>query len=1227
MGVAMALLGSCAAWAGDGLSWRQGDGYRFASVPRLESGRVGFTALPASQIGIGFTNRLDDRRSIQNRNLLSGSGVALGDVDGDGLCDLYFCGLDSKNKLYRNLGSWRFEDVTQSAGLDFGAQDSTGAAFADVNGDGSLDLLVNGLGRGTRMFLNDGRGHFRESTKEGGLDSRSGATSLALADIDGDGDLDLYVANFRPTTIKDEQTTKYQIQTLDGRPVVTAVNGRPASLPEYTNRFEFTASGNVLEFGEVDVLYRNDGKGHFEAVPFTGGAFFDEDGKVLTEAPRDWGLAVQFHDFTGDGAPDIYVCNDLFTPDRVWVNNGKGQFRALPRLALRNTSTFSMGADLGDLNRDGIVDLFVVDMLSRSHAWRQTQMADASAVFWPIGLFDNRPQLSRNTLQIGRGDGTFAEIAYFAGLEASEWSWGPIFLDVDLDGYEDILVPNGQLRDFQNGDIAMKIEAAKASKTLSNLDILELLKMFPGLRTPNLIFRNKGDLTFEEVGLKWGFATPGISQGMAVADLDNDGDLDVAINNLNDAPGIYRNDTSAPRFAVRLRGRPPNTRGIGGRIKTQGGLVMQSQEMIAGGRYLSGDDPIRTFAAWNTTNRFEIEVTWRQGSRSVVRDASADTLYEIEEPLAPAAAGRSGDRDPGSAAKPAPLFHDVSDLLRHEHYESEFDDFSLQPLLPNRLSQLGPGICWHDLDQDGFEDLVVGSGRGGLMAVSRNNGKGGFVRWEGPPVNRPVGRDQTTILGFGKLLLAGLANYEDGGTNGGYLGMYDFNRKVSGESILGPRFSVGPMAMADVDGDGDLDLFVGGRVISGRYPEATPSLLMRNEGGRFSVLQRWEKLGMASGAVFSDLDGDGIPELLVATEWGPVRVFKHGQVQEPFEEITERVGLAGFTGWWNGVTTGDFDGDGLLDIVASNWGLNTKYRATAAHPLRIHHGDFSGTGRVDIIESRFDDPLGKEVAERDLRSLSMIMPEIRERFPTLESFGKASLSEVFQDRLKSAQRVEATCLASMVFLNRGGRFEARELPREAQWSPAFAVVVGDCDGDGFEDVFLSQNFFATQPSTSRSDAGRGLWLRGDGKGGFLSMTGQESGVSVYGEQRGAAVADYDGDGRLDLAVSQNGAATRLFQNQGAKPGMRVRLRGRAGNLSGVGAVVRLVYGEIKGPAKEVHAGSGYWSQDSPVLVFGLPREPTGLWIRWPGGATATHPLPKGAREITVSVDAGVERMK
>ena len=434
--------------------------------------------------------------------------------------------------------------------------------------------------------------------------------------------------------------------------------------------------------------------------------------------------------------------------------------------------------------------------------------------------------------------------------------------------------------------------------------------------------------------------------------------------------------------------------------------------------------------------------------------------------------------------------------------------------------------------------------------------------------------------------------------------------------------STGPIALADLDGVGALELLVGGRVIAGRWPEAPSSRIYRNLGGKWTLdepnTKELGKAGLVSGAVFTDLDGDGWPDLVLACEWGPIRLFRNRRGS--LHDETAAWGLAQFTGWWNGVAVGDFDGDGKLDIVASNWGLNSPYHASTQRPVRIYYGDLNDSGRVDLLEAAFD-PYLRNWAPMWMRDvLAGSLPWIADKFPSHRAYSEAGAEAILGDRLGRASRLEANTLASMVFLNRGSRFEPMELPAEAQWAPAYAATVADFDGDGCEDVFLSQNFFGPEAPVPRLDAGRGLLLHGNGTGKLTAVPGQDSGLLIYGEQRGAAVCDFNEDGRADLVVTQNGAATRLFVNAGAKPGLRVRLQGPPSNSTAVGATVRLRFGNRLGPAREVHAGSGYFSQDSPVFVLGTPDQPTGIIVRWPGGRTTEHPIPNGTNTIALRAD-------
>jgi len=1153
------------------------------------------------------------------------------------LPDIFLCGLDTPSALYKNLGDWKFKEVTAEAGVVCPGKNFRGAVFADINGDGWLDLLVATTGRGVLCFLNDGHGKFKDITAAAGTASQHGSVGMTLADIDGNGTLDLYIVNNRPDDIRDR-----------GQVDVQMVRGQLSIPPALKDRL-VVIDGHVQEYGEPDQLMLNDGQGHFTPVPWTGGKFLDEDGKPLTQAPLDWGLTAAFRDLNNDGFPDLYVCNDYWTPDRIWRNDGKGNFRALDRLAIRCTSASSMGVDFADIDRDGNTDIFVLDMLSRDHRLRKRQMLAQTPVGLPIGAIDNRPQILRNTLLHNRGDGTYEEIACYSGLQASEWSWSPVFLDVDLDGFEDVLVASGHNKDVQDIDAGRLIQgrqrsysgftnAAERQKAFTTDKMLNG-RLYPPLHTPIIAFRNLGHLKFEEVTTLWGTDQPGVHHGIAVADFDGDGDLDFVVNNLKGPVGIYRNETAAPRVTVRLKGLSPNTQGIGSKIKLLDGAVpMQSQEIACGGRYMSGSEPMLTFAAGTATSGMTLEVNWRSGKLSVIRDVKPNRIYEIDESaaLGEVQSPKSKVQSP-PADTPPPFFTDVSSLLQHTHHEQPFDDFERQPLLPAKLSQAGPGVAWFDLDGDGHDELIVGSGRGGVLAVFRSDGKGGFSKVESAvKASQSFADDLTGIVGWTsasgqRALLVGQSSYEIIGSPSVVQVDWSGTELKAAEKLPSTDSSCGPLAAADVDGDGKLDLFVGGRVIPGRWPEPASSRLFRHDGKQLQLdaanSHLLEKVGCVAGAVWSDLDGDGFPELILACEWGPVRIFRndHGHLTPWNPGLTgptlnpQLSTLNQLTGCWSGVATGDFDGDGKLDIVAGNWGLNSAYRATPEQPLRIYYGDLAGQGITDLLETEYD-PLTKAVVARlPINALVKTMPFLLERFTTAKAFSEAALSEILGDRQPRAHEARAATLASTVFLNRGDHFEIRELPPEAQLAPVFSVNVGDFDGDGREDVFLSQNFFATRPDVPRLDAGRGLWLRGDGTGKFTAVPGQVSGIQVYGEQRGAALADFNEDGRIDLVVTENGAATKLYQNTAAKPGLRVRLRGPPGNPTGIGATVRLMFGERLGPAREIHAGSGYWSQDSATQVLGTPEQPTKIQVHWPAGKVTTTAVLPDAREITIEL--------
>jgi len=1206
--------------------WTQENGYRWRAVsPSAFFGQTGFQQLSPSQTGVAFENTLTRESIARNRNYTNGSGVAVGDVNGDGWADLYFGQMDGPNRLYLNEGGGdiAFREATESAGIAHENVYTTGVALADVDGDGDLDLLVGTMSNGLALYHNDGTGQFKRATNSGLDTTGTGTTTLTLADIDGDSDLDLYVTNYREQTVEDlydpsERTFKKTVQKT----------GENADEPyklispfdEYYDLFYPRQSPDRREVGEQDALYLNDGDGTFTKVTDVEERFQTHDGapKGLEE---DWGLAAKFQDLNDDGWPDLYVCNDFWTPDRVWINQRDGTFRAAGPHVMRNFSFSSMAVDFSDLDADGHLDFFVTEMLGAKRKNRARQQVS----FDPVD--PEAVQYMRNSLYVGRSDDTFAEITYFSDTEATGWSWGTRFLDVDLDGYEDLLVNTGHTHDVL--DLDTQREVARRVQNDASVE-KNLIFQYPSLPLANQALKNEGDRTFTETSTEWGFSGKDISHGLATGDFDRDGDLDLVRTRLEDPAALYRNTATQPRIAVRLRGTPHNTRAIGATIRLTGGPVPQTRQMEAGGDYLSSSAPMVVFAA-RTDASHRLTVTWPDGTTTTVDTVRANRVYEVEQQLVENSGPPNTSNATDTGSVQTPIFKDVSGRLDHQHTESSYDDFRYQKLLPLKLSRLGPGVSWLNMDGEGSADLFIGSGKGGQLGIRENQGDTQLTPRTGGPLTEPAPGDQTTILGWhandALHAVVGLSNYEqlsEGSVSTSEAASMPsaLHYRIEGtdttlvQEFQGILSTTGPLAAADYTGNGRLDLFVGGRVKPTSYPESARSRLYTNQGGTFQVDLANPEMGLVTGAVFVDYDGDGDQDLLASRAWDSLVLLENENGR--FRNVSGEVGLADHKGWWNGVATGDFNNDGRPDVIATNWGLNSRYQLEDGRPLKMFYEDFDGDRRPEIIESHYEPEVQGYVPYGPLTNFARTIPSLRQRVGSHTEYATATVTEIAGRPLEALSSKEVTTLRHTLFLNTEDGFVARPLPLRAQYAPAFYAGVADYDNDGNEDLFLSQNLFALPKLVPRQDAGRGLWLRGDGTGHFTPIGGSRSGVKVYGEQRGAALGDVNRDGRVDLAVSQNGGPTKLYQNQTSERGLRVVLRGPPENQDAFGASLRIVYADdSKGPRRSVQAGSGYWSQNSAVQVLGMAKEPSRLEVAWPGGKQKTVALEPDQHRVVV----------
>ena len=1161
-----------------------------------------FRRLSPEESGVEFTNALEAEN--MRKYLYNGAGVAIGDYDGDGRPDLYLVSLDGPNRLFEQRGGMQFEDVTAGAGVDGGDAWGTGATFTDVDNDGNLDLFVCNLASPNLLYMNRGDGTFVETAGQAGVDYKGGSTMGAFADYDRDGDLDLYLLTNRVFYIGAE------FPEVELR----RINGQLAVHPDYKNQYIVLQGRYLAEAGESDILYRNNGDGTFSDVSEQAG--IEENGM---------GLSATWWDYNDDGWLDVYVGNDKKTPDYLFRNNGDGSFTDVIEAVVPHTPWFSMGADFADINNDGLFDFLVGDMSSTTHFKQKTTMGAMSKSAWFLDSAVPR-QYMRNALYLNTGTNRFMEVAYLTGLASTDWTWAVRFADLNTDGLADVFITNGTAKNSNNSDLLEEWEVLFSSGRLEEAE--ELALNLPPLLEENLAFENLGDLRFENTSAEWGLNLYGVSQGAAFADFDRDGDLDLVVNNLNSPVAVYRNEgRQGHRVLIRLEGAQSNRLGVGAKATLETGAGIQVGQLSLARGYMSADEPLLHFGLgeWPRIERLTVE--WPSGAVQRFEDLAADRMYTIGEPRG---ADRENQSPPALAEAPSdrrPQFEDFTypGRLNFVHSEQPYDDYEREPLLPYKLSQLGPGLAWGDADGDGDDDLYAG-GAAGQAGALFHNARGEFKKMQNGPWEEDKACEDMAPLWFDADADGDLDLYVVSGGNEAGPGDAVFQDRLyinsdgSGSFQRAPRGALPVLtesgsaaAASDFDRDGDLDLFVGSRMTPGKYPLTPRSFLLRNEGGEFrdatdSVAPDLRRVGLVTGAVWSDATGDGWTDLLVTLAWSPIRVF--GNRGGELVDATEASGLLPYSGWWNGIAAGDIDSDGDLDYVATNAGRNTKYHPTADTPVAMYARDFDNSGTLDLVETEFEGET--EFPIRGLSCSAGAMPFVGEKFQTYTDFGKASIGEIYtEEELQRARRLDLNFLDSAALINTGGGvFEIRALPRLAQASAGFGVAVTDLDADGHLDVYMTQNFFSPQRETGQWDGGLSLMLRGAGDGMLTPAWPTESGFVVPGDAKGGAVADFDGDGWPDVAVAINDGQLRIFRNTGVtgnKP-LTVRLKGPSGNPTGVGALVRLTTRSGRVQTQEVLAGSGYLSQSSSRLFFGLGESdpPVEIRVRWSDGSTTLY---------------------
>ena len=1074
------------------------------------------------QSGIRFVNRLTESDSLNilnQANIYNGGGVGIGDFNNDGLPDIYFAGNMQSNKLYLNKGQLQFDDITAASQTSGNGHWSTGVSVVDINADGWLDIYVScsfssdiNL-RTNLLYINegltkDGIPHFKESARAYGLDDTGFSTQGIFFDYDNDGDLDCYLVT---NELNDPKTPiRYRPKVVDG----TARN--------------------------TDRLYRNNGDNHFSNVSKEAGIRIE-----------GWGHAVCVSDFNADGWPDIYVANDFISNDLLYINNHDGTFSNQLDDYFRHTAWNAMGTAMADVNNDGLPDMVSLEMLPEKNLRKKRMLAGNEYYnYFNSQKYNYTHQYVRNVLQLNRGitpDGhtIFNDLGYISGIFETDWSWCPMIADFDNDGLRDLVISNGLPRDVTDLDYVTFNNGQGGTGGKYKLAMVDSL---PIVKLPNYAFRNINGIQFENHSKDWGFIHPSFSNGAAYADLDKDGDLDIVINNINDVAFLYENRLNQlqptamhNRLSIRLEGKAPNLQAFGASIRLYVGKQQYYYEQQPCAGYLSTVTDLAWFSLGAVTTIDSIRVRWPDGNSQLLTQVPSSSQLVLKQAAASA---------PMPAAAPLqPLLQEVSAAygIDYKHSERDAIDYNQQASLPHKLSQYGPYLATGDINKDGLEDFVIGAsvGRKNVFYIQTSDGhfQADSARIIGN--DRHIQEDMGLLLfdaeGDGDLdLYAVSGSYEIAPNSSASQDLLYIN---DGKGYFTPSSSALPrdysngscVKAADFDGDGDLDLFVGSRGISGAYPLSTGGRLLQNLQGTFTdVTSKYcaalADAGMITDALWSDFDNDGKPDLVITGEWLPIRFYRNTGDGFALVELTE---LEANSGWWNSLAAGDFDGDGDIDYVAGNLGLNSNYKASQQEPLQLYAKDFDDNGLLDpfvfgygLAEDGSRKPFPMTVRD-DM--ISQLLP-IRKRFPTYKAFGLADMNKILGPTGKEgAVYLKATNMASCYIENKGqGQFAIRPLPLAAQEAPVYGLLPMDVNGDSQLDIILSGNDYGMEPYSGRHDAFNGLVLLGDGQGRFSPLTIQQSGLYIPGDGKALALVKRF-DGKPLIIATQNQGKLKLFQ--------------------------------------------------------------------------------------------------